>query len=97
MHSVTSIAHRLPGHARELSLPLAYVGTFRGQGGWFLKDWRQHVWFIDNGLAVQALDRSDAVWGRKAPTPVDASQTQALLMRVREAVDCTLALARQWA
>jgi hypothetical protein len=92
-----SIAQPLPRRSSELSLPLAYVGTFRGEGGWFLRDWRRQVWFIDHGFAAQALDRSDAAWGWKAPVPEDASNTQALLMRVREVVDCTLALARQWA
>lgn len=87
----------LTGHARALSLPIAYVGTFRGEGGWFLRDWHHHVWFVDNDFAVQALDRSDTERGWHAPVPEDASNTQALLMRVREIVDCTLALARQWA
>jgi hypothetical protein len=97
MHSVTSIAHPPPSRSSELSLPLAYIGTFRGTGGWFLKDWRHQVWFVSSGFDVQALDRSDAPWGWHAPTPEDAKHTHALLLRVREAVDCTLALARQWA
>jgi hypothetical protein len=96
MHSTLSIAHH-PRRLRALSLPIAYVGTFRGTGGWFLKDWHGAVWFVSGDLTVQTLDRSDAERGWHAPTPEDASNTQALLMRVREAVDCTLALAQQWA
>jgi hypothetical protein len=95
--AITSIAHPLTDRASELSLPLAYAGTFRGAGGWFLKDWTHGVWFIDGDLSVQALDWSDAEGGWRAPVPEDASNTQALLMRVREVADCTLAHARQWA
>jgi hypothetical protein len=97
MATAASIAQPLPGRATELSLPLAYAGTFQGEGGWFLRDWRHTVWFVSNDHAVQALDRSDAPRGWHAPVPLDARNTQALLQRVRQVADCTLALARQWA
>jgi hypothetical protein len=93
----TSIAHRPPRTTRELSLPLAYDGTFRGEGGWFLRDWDHGVFFVSGTWSVQALDRSDAQHGWHAPVPKDAQQTQALLLRVRQVTDCTVALARQWA
>jgi hypothetical protein len=95
--ATTSIAHPLPHHTRELSLPLAYAGTWRGEGGWFLRDWGHRVWFVGGDWSVQALDRSDATRGWKAPTPEDAPHTHALLLRVRQVADCTVALARQWA
>jgi hypothetical protein len=94
--ATTSIAQRAP-RASELSLPIAYAGTFRGAGGWFLRDWTHGVWFIANDRSVQALDRSDADRGWRAAAPEDASTTQALLMRMREVADCTHPLARQWA
>jgi hypothetical protein len=97
MHGTLSIAQTLPARATELSLPLAYTGTFRGAAGHFLKDWHHQVWFVGEDGSVQALDRSDAARGWKAPRPEGPSTTQALLLRVREVADCTVALARQWA
>jgi hypothetical protein len=92
-----SIAHPLPRATRELSPPLAYDGTFRGEDGWFLRDWDHGVFFVSGTWSVQALDRSDVVRGWHAPDPLDAHNTHTLLRRVRQVTDCTVALARQWA